>query len=119
MSEQQLDLSVEQQVKQLLLDQEVQSLLLQPLVASVALLHQHHDAQQQRQRRKAGPLQCVLSIPDFHQDLPLPGGQAFVDAAAAEIVKDDHPGRRHLQHVGASKHDCWVPFKQPESMGLQ
>jgi hypothetical protein len=92
--EQQLNAIVKLQVKQLLLDQEVQSLLLQPFVACAALLHQHHEAQQQqqqqRQRRKARPLQHELAIPAFHTELLLPGGQAYVNAAAAELAEDRH-----------------------------
>jgi hypothetical protein len=77
------------QVQQLLVYQAAQELLLQPLVARVAMLHQHHEAhqqqQEQQQQHKAGAVLHVLPIPAFHLDMLLPGGQAYLDAAAAVL----------------------------------
>jgi hypothetical protein len=105
--EQQLAATVEEQVKQLLLDPAVQGMLLQHLVACIAVLHNLYEAQQQQQqpqqqrRQRAGPLQRVLAIPAFHQDLLLPGGQAFLKAAAAVLASE-------FADEDDSIHNCWV-----------
>uniref|UniRef100_A0A383VKX9 MYND-type domain-containing protein n=1 Tax=Tetradesmus obliquus TaxID=3088 RepID=A0A383VKX9_TETOB len=74
----QLSADAAAQVEQLLEDPAVQGLLLQPLIAVVALLHQHHaeQQQQQRQRQRGALLLHVLPIPPFHQGMLAPGGQA-------------------------------------------
>jgi hypothetical protein len=90
---QDLHASVEMQVKQLLLDPAVQGMLLQPLVATAAVLHQQHVAQQQVQQQqqqqqrcqKTGAMQQVC-IPACHQDVPVPGGQAYIEAAKAALA---------------------------------
>uniref|UniRef100_A0A383VLF2 MYND-type domain-containing protein n=1 Tax=Tetradesmus obliquus TaxID=3088 RepID=A0A383VLF2_TETOB len=90
--EQQLSADSTLQAEQLLEDPAVQWLLLQPLVAFVVLLHLHHAArkqqQQQQQQRRPGTTLQLLPIPAFHQDMPLPGGQAYLDAAAAMMQVD-------------------------------
>jgi hypothetical protein len=103
----QLAAIVAEQVKQLLLDQEVQDLLLEPLVAHVTVLHQQHEAQhqqqqQQQQQPRARALQHNLAIPAFHQDMLLPGGQAYVDAVVAEMAETARSHRNNVQcsHVG-------------------
>jgi hypothetical protein len=92
LQEQKLDAAAAEQVQQLLLDPAVQQLLLQPMVAWVAMLHQDHVSEQQQQRQlQSGRLSRqqlqqadLLPIPAFHQEMLqlLPGGQAYVDAAA-------------------------------------
>uniref|UniRef100_A0A383VTJ6 Uncharacterized protein n=1 Tax=Tetradesmus obliquus TaxID=3088 RepID=A0A383VTJ6_TETOB len=81
---------VAEQVEQLLRDEAVQECVLQPLVAFVALLHHYHQQQQQQQlqRRAGAVLQHVQPIPAYHQDVLLPGGQAYHDAAAAALPVD-------------------------------
>jgi hypothetical protein len=79
-------------IQQMLMNHAVQELLLQPLVSYVALLHQHHELewqqqqqqQQQQRRQQRSGTKDLLSIPAFHQDMLqlLPGGQAYLDAAA-------------------------------------
>ncbi|KAF6251993.1 hypothetical protein COO60DRAFT_568147 [Scenedesmus sp. NREL 46B-D3] len=82
----QLAADVAPQLQPLLLHSAVQEVLLQPLIAHVALLHQHQEAQQQQQQQQrwAGAKCDLLPIPAFHQDMLqlLPGGQAYLDAAA-------------------------------------
>jgi hypothetical protein len=83
---------------------------LQLLTAWTAELHKHHTAQQQQQQQLLPPGTAgasssmqqhkqqqpskqqhradLLSIPAFHQDMLqlLPGGQAYLDAAAEEVA---------------------------------
>jgi hypothetical protein len=99
-----LDAAAEAQFGQMLLNPAVQQLLLQPLVAWVAMLHQEHGSEQQQQRQQQNgrlsrqQLQQagLLVIPAFHQDMlqRLPGGQAYLDAAASLGV---HSSRQNAQ----------------------
>jgi hypothetical protein len=105
-----LDAGVAAEVLRLQNDPAVAEMQLQLLTAATALLHKQHTAQQlqqqqlppgtagacssstqQQQQQPAKQQQHradLLSIPAFHQDmLPLlPGGQAYLDAAAEEAA---------------------------------
>jgi hypothetical protein len=101
---QMLDAAAAAKVKQLMLDPAVQQLLLQPMVAWVAMLHQNHHSEQQKQRQQqSGRLSKqqlhqadLLPIPAFHQDMLqlLPGGQAYLDAM---ISSGEHSSRQSAQ----------------------
>jgi hypothetical protein len=106
----QVDAGVAAEVLRLQTDPAVAEMQLQLLTAWTAQLHKHHTAQQQqqlplgtagasssssssRQQQQQQPAKPkhhadLLSIPAFHQDMLqlLPGGQAYVDAAAEEAA---------------------------------
>jgi hypothetical protein len=103
---QQLDARVAAEVLRLQIDPAVAEMQLQLLTAWAAQLHKQHTAQQQQlppgtagasssstqpqqQPAKQQHRADLLSIPDFHQDMLqlLPGGQAYLDAAA-ELAAD-------------------------------
>jgi hypothetical protein len=86
-----------QQFAGLLHDPAVHELQLQQVSVLSALLHHTHTAhlqqQQQQQRLPAGPHKVradLLRIPAFHKDMLqlLPGGQAYLDAAAAAMARE-------------------------------
>jgi hypothetical protein len=89
-----LSASVSEQVQSLLQRPAAVALLLQNLAACTAELHKHHVAyrraqrqQQQQQQPSKQHRADLLVIPAFHQQQDmlqlLPGGQAYLDAAAA------------------------------------
>jgi hypothetical protein len=103
----QVDAGVSAQVLRLQSDPAVAEMQLQLLSTWTAQLHKHHTAQQQQQlsQGRAGASSSssqqqqqqsvkqhhradLLSIPAFHQDMLqlLPGGQAYLDAAAEEAA---------------------------------
>jgi hypothetical protein len=100
----QLDAGVAAEVFRLQNDPAVAEIQLQLLTAWTAQLHKQHTAQQQQQQLSAGASSSstqqrqqsakqqhradLLPIPAFHQDMLqlLPGGQAYLDAAAEEAA---------------------------------
>jgi DNA primase len=103
-----LDAGVATGVIRLQNDPAVVEMQLQLLTAWTAQLHKEHTAQQQQQQQPSGTAGAsssstqqqqqqttkqqhradLLSIPAFHQDMLqlLPGGQAYLDAAAEEAA---------------------------------
>jgi hypothetical protein len=115
----QSDVGVAAEVLRLQNDPAVAEMQLQLLTAWTAELHKHHTAQQQQQQQlppgTAGASSSstqqqqqlqqpakqrhradLLSIPAFHQDMLqlLPGGQAYLDAAAEEASGGELSGEK-------------------------
>jgi hypothetical protein len=107
----------------------VAEMQLQVLTALAAQLHKQHTAQQQQQQQllpgtarasssstqqqqrqltKRQHRADLLSIPAFHQDMLqlLPGGQAYLDAAAKEAAGCGWTGEEFTLHLCAYADDC-------------
>jgi hypothetical protein len=112
----QLDAGVAADVLRLQIDPAVVEMQLQLLTAWTAQLHEQHTAQQQQQLPAGAAATAssstsqqlqqlakqqhradLLSIPAFHQDMLqlLPGGQAYLDAAAEESAGWGLTGEAH------------------------
>jgi hypothetical protein len=125
----QLDPEVAAEVLRLQIDPAVAELQLQQLTAWADQLHKHHTAQQQQQQQLLQPGAAgasstssstqqqaakqqhradLLSIPPFHLDMLqlLPGGQAYLDAAAVEAAGWGLTGDAHAIQLFASAGIC-------------
>jgi hypothetical protein len=111
-----LDAGVREQLQSFLQHPSLAQLLLQNLASCTALLHQHHVAYTRAQRRQRQQQQQpskqhradLLPIPAYHQSQDmlqlLPGGQAYLDAAAASFNTVNSGCRASQGCLEAQKH---------------
>jgi hypothetical protein len=92
-----LDADAEEAMDALLLHPAVTEMMLQSLVACTAQLHQYHVQHKQQQQQQQHPAMeqhraDLLHIPAFHEDMLqlLPGGQAYLIAAATTVSGYDY-----------------------------